>query len=86
MPASSVTSLHQLSALLNTGHMEALSRYEGRVCLVVNMATGDPTTRQELTQVVPSLYLSAVSSSCRSHKWKPPNSARRLLCTAGRTG
>ena len=51
VPASSVTSLHQLSALLSTGHVEALSRYEGRVCLVVNMASGDPATTQELTQV-----------------------------------
>ncbi|KAK7504709.1 hypothetical protein BaRGS_00004195 [Batillaria attramentaria] len=51
VPASSVTSFHQLSALLNNGHVEALSKYEGRVCLVVNMATGDSATKQELTQL-----------------------------------
>ncbi|KAK7114178.1 glutathione peroxidase 1-like isoform X2 [Littorina saxatilis] len=51
VPASSVTSFHQLSALLINGHVEALSRYEGRVCLVVNMATGDQATKQELTQL-----------------------------------
>ncbi|XP_070193740.1 glutathione peroxidase 1-like [Littorina saxatilis] len=36
VPASAVTSFHQLSALLMNGHVEALSRYEGRVCLVLN--------------------------------------------------
>ncbi|PVD21086.1 hypothetical protein C0Q70_19252 [Pomacea canaliculata] len=51
VPASSVSSFYQLSAPLINGRMEPLSRHEGRVCLVVNMASADPTTRQELMQL-----------------------------------
>ncbi|XP_076449258.1 glutathione peroxidase 1-like [Babylonia areolata] len=51
VPAGAVSSLYQLSALLINDRMEALSRYEGRVCLVVNMASADPSTRSELTKL-----------------------------------
>ena len=51
VPVSSVSSFFQLSAFLNNGQIEPLVKYEGRVCLVVNMASADSATKHELTQV-----------------------------------
>jgi hypothetical protein len=51
-PVSMVTSFYELSAQLLSGRMEQFSKWEGRVSLVVNIATGDKLTRQELHQVL----------------------------------
>lgn len=56
IPVLSVSSFYELSATLPNGKMDHFEKYHGRVTLVVNMATCDKNTKQELTQV----YLSSL--------------------------
>ena len=56
IPVLSVSSFYELSASLSNGKMDHFEKYHGRVTLVVNMATCDKNTKQELTQV----YLSNI--------------------------
>ena len=56
IPVLSVSSFYELSATLPNGKMDHFEKYHGRVTLVVNMATCDKNTKQELTQV----YLSNI--------------------------
>ncbi|KAK3086672.1 hypothetical protein FSP39_021719 [Pinctada imbricata] len=50
-PVSSVSSFYELSAPLLNGKMEQFSKYEGRVTLIVNMASCDTNTKKELVQL-----------------------------------
>lgn len=51
IPVLSVASFYELSAYLPSGKMDHFEKYHGKVILVVNMASCDKNTKQELTQV-----------------------------------
>ncbi|XP_038070394.1 glutathione peroxidase 2-like [Patiria miniata] len=51
VPVSMVRSFYELSALGGDGRMVQFSRFEGRVTLVVNVATGDEQATREFTQM-----------------------------------
>lgn len=51
IPVLSVSSFYELSAYLPSGKMDHFEKYHGKVILVVNMASCDKNTKQELTQV-----------------------------------
>ena len=51
VPVSAAHSMYELSAQLLNGRGEQFSRYEGRITLVVNIATCDTRCKQELLQV-----------------------------------
>lgn len=51
IPVLSVSSFYELSACLPSGKMDHFEKYHGKVILVVNMASCDKNTKQELTQV-----------------------------------
>ncbi len=50
-PVSSISSFYELSAPLLDGRVEQFRGCEGKIALVVNIATGDFNARQELKQV-----------------------------------
>lgn len=50
-PMSTVTSFYELSATLLSGKMEQFSKYEGRVTLVINIASCDRNCKKELLQL-----------------------------------
>ncbi|XP_022106628.1 glutathione peroxidase 2-like [Acanthaster planci] len=51
VPVSLVRSFYELSALGVDGRMVQFSRFEGRVVLVINVATGDEHATREFTQM-----------------------------------
>lgn len=52
IPVESVVSFYELSAELNAGKMDQFSHYQGRITLIVNIATGDKNATKELKQVI----------------------------------
>lgn len=51
-PVSTVASFYELSSTLVNGKMEVFSKYEGRVILVVNIASADTNCSRELKKVI----------------------------------
>jgi hypothetical protein len=51
MPVSCISSFYELSAVNVNNKMDQFSKYEGKVTLVVNMASCDKNTKKELLQV-----------------------------------
>ncbi|XP_062586335.1 glutathione peroxidase 2-like [Saccostrea cucullata] len=51
IPILSISSFYELSAYMPNGKMDHFEKYHGKVSLVVNMATCDKNTKQELLQL-----------------------------------
>ncbi|XP_063441120.1 glutathione peroxidase 1-like [Mytilus trossulus] len=51
IPMSCVSSFYELSAILSNGKMEQFAKFDGKVTLVVNMASCDKNTKKELLQL-----------------------------------